>query len=118
MHGPNLRQYIGKSNVCPKDYRKAGVKETEIGAHKTSTVPIKRRIEFKILLLTFKCVHGSAPRYLTDLVHKRKNKETRAVSKSRRPRSQHLDTEALALQRPFYGTSYVVVFYPKRTLTF
>ena len=39
---------------------------------------IKRRIEFKILLLTFKCVHDITPSYLIDLVHKRESKETRA----------------------------------------
>lgn len=29
---------------------------------------IQERIEFKILLLTFKCIHGLAPKYLCDLI--------------------------------------------------
>ena len=31
-------------------------------------LPIKYRIELKIVLLTFKCLHGLAPQYLVDLI--------------------------------------------------
>ena len=31
-------------------------------------LPINFRIQFKILLLTFKCLHGLAPQYLSDLL--------------------------------------------------
>ena len=31
-------------------------------------LPVKFRIDFKILLLTFKCLHNSAPSYLRDLI--------------------------------------------------
>ena len=31
-------------------------------------LPIRSRIDFKILLLTYKCHHGTAPVYLQDLV--------------------------------------------------
>ena len=31
-------------------------------------LPIKYRIEFKIVLLTFKCLYGLAPQYLADLI--------------------------------------------------
>ena len=31
-------------------------------------LPVRFRIEFKINLLTFKCLHGHAPKYLTDLL--------------------------------------------------
>ena len=33
-------------------------------------LPIKLRIEYKILALTHKCVYGEAPKYLTDLITK------------------------------------------------
>ena len=33
-------------------------------------LPIKSRIEYKILILTHKCVYGEAPKYLTDLITK------------------------------------------------
>ena len=33
-------------------------------------LPIKLRIEYKILALTHKCVYGEAPKYLTDLISK------------------------------------------------
>ena len=32
-------------------------------------LPIAKRIEFKILLLTFKAIHGLAPSYIQDMVH-------------------------------------------------
>ena len=35
-------------------------------------LPIKYRIEFKILLLTFKAVHGLAPGYVTSLIEQRR----------------------------------------------
>ena len=41
-------------------------------------LPIKKQIEYKILVLTFKCVHNLAPAYLTELLHNRTNKGTRA----------------------------------------
>ena len=31
-------------------------------------LPIKSRIDYKILTLTHKCVYGEAPKYLTDLI--------------------------------------------------
>ena len=31
-------------------------------------LPVKSRIEFKILLITFKAIHGLAPKYLCDLL--------------------------------------------------
>ncbi len=31
-------------------------------------LPIDRRVQFKILVLTFKCLHGLAPQYLSELV--------------------------------------------------
>ena len=35
-------------------------------------LPVKARVEFKILLLTYKAVHGPAPAYLTDMVQLRR----------------------------------------------
>ena len=32
-------------------------------------LPIEKRLKFKIILLTFKLLSGSAPLYLTDLIH-------------------------------------------------
>ena len=31
-------------------------------------LPVKYRIQYKILLLTFKCLSGTAPKYLTDMI--------------------------------------------------
>ena len=32
-------------------------------------LPIHQRSKFKILIITFKCLHGNAPSYLTELLH-------------------------------------------------
>ena len=37
--------------------------------HQLHWLPVKSRIYFKVLLLTFKCVYGLAPTYLKDLIH-------------------------------------------------
>ena len=39
-------------------------------------LPIRKRIEFKILLLTFKCMQGCAPLYLRELLIKQANTRT------------------------------------------
>lgn len=46
-------------------------------------LPIKERIEYKILLITYKSLHGTAPQYINDLItvkqfthHLRSNAET------------------------------------------
>ena len=39
-------------------------------------LPIRKRIEFKILLLTFKCMQGCAPLYLRELLVKQANNRT------------------------------------------
>ena len=39
-------------------------------------LPIRKRIEFKILLLTFKCMQGIAPLYLRELLVKQANTRT------------------------------------------
>ena len=45
-------------------------------------LPIKYRIMYKILLLTFKCLHGLAPDYLADLIHEYKpSRNLRSSSK-------------------------------------
>ena len=31
-------------------------------------LPVKQRIKYKLILLTFKCLHGKAPKYLSDLL--------------------------------------------------
>ena len=36
-------------------------------------LPVSYRIQFKILLLTFKCIHGLAPKYLMDLINIRRH---------------------------------------------
>ena len=44
-------------------------------------LPISFRIDFKVLLLTYKCLNNMAPKYLSDLLHQRPNElSTRSAS--------------------------------------
>ena len=36
--------------------------------HDLHWLPVKERIKYKILIITFKCIHGLAPAYLSDLI--------------------------------------------------
>ena len=50
--------------------------------HDLHWLPVKMRILFKILLLTYRCVHGTAPVYLSELiVPYRQNRSLRSSSK-------------------------------------
>ena len=44
-------------------------------------LPIRNRIEFKILFIAHKALHDLAPLYLSNLLQKRPNKETRSDNK-------------------------------------
>ena len=48
-------------------YWREGVSVTKLGM-KLHILPIRFRILYKILLTVFKCIHGSAPDYLKDLI--------------------------------------------------
>ena len=39
-------------------------------------LPIEARIDFKMLLITYKALHGLAPLYITDLLHSKPNVRT------------------------------------------
>ena len=56
-------------------------------------LPVNRRIQFKILLVTYKCLHGLAPNYLIDLIQ---------ISK---PTRQLRSSLKLLLQKPFVKIS-------------
>ena len=48
--------------------------------HSLHWLPIEQRIKFKILLLTYKCLHGYAPGYLCDLInHQAPNRSRRSM---------------------------------------
>lgn len=62
--------------------------------HNLHWLPISKRIHFKTLLLTYKCLSGSAPPYLAELIH--------AYTPSRALRSQNKHL----LQVPRFKTQY------------
>ena len=51
-------------------------------------LPIKQRVHFKILVLTYKCLHGQGPAYLIDLLQP--NKPTRPGLWSSAPKDSYL----------------------------
>ncbi len=44
-------------------------------------LPVEKRIIFKVVLLTFKCLHGQAPSYLSDLLTKKPSRGLRSDNK-------------------------------------
>ncbi|XP_032387662.1 uncharacterized protein LOC116699262 [Etheostoma spectabile] len=61
-------QYVQNSAARMLTHTKLGLHITPI-LKKLHWLPIKSRIKYKILLLTYKSLHGLAPQYLTDLLH-------------------------------------------------
>ena len=69
-------------------------------------LPIDKRIKFKILLLTFKSLNGTAPTYISDILH------TYTPTRTLRSQHQHL------LQAPRFNTQhYGHIFQRHGTLT-
>ena len=56
-------------------------------------LPIRHRIIFKVITVVFKCIHGTAPKYLRDLISKRQF--------TRVSRSASASESAIVLQVPF-----------------
>jgi hypothetical protein len=69
-------------------------------------VPIRYRINYKTNLLTYKCLKGTAPSYLCDLI------EEYAPSRSLRSSNKHLLKEKLARSKT-YGERAFSVCAPK-----
>ena len=59
-------------------------------------LPIKQRIAFKILILTYKCVHGTGPQYLQNLIIRTKT--------NRHNRRSSTDPHLLVIPRTKYKT--------------
>ena len=86
-------------------------------------LPIKYCIEFKILLMTFKAIHGMVPDYICKLISQRKStgyslrssKKVMLEVPSRRY-SQHLVVEHSVMRPQNSGTTYLVK-YPALTLS-
>ena len=54
-------------------------------------LPVEKRVEYKILLLTFKALHGTAPGYIRDLIHPyepRRNLRSMDLNLLKMPRSR------------------------------
>ena len=51
-------------------------------------LPIRKRVGFRILILTFKCIHGCAPLYLRELLVKQAN--TRTLRSNTIPRALYI----------------------------
>ncbi len=79
-------------------------------------LPVSFRIEFKILLLVFKCLHGTAPIYLSNLLNKytpvrslrTSNRNLLVVPKTR----IKIGESALVISVPIYGTLFLTTYEP------
>ncbi|KAL2091662.1 hypothetical protein ACEWY4_013925 [Coilia grayii] len=73
-------------------------------------LPVKSRITYKILLLTYKSLHNLAPQYLSDLLHPySQSRSLRSSGKDQLviPRSRLLGIEPSVLLPPLSGTVYL-----------
>ena len=88
-------------------------------------LPVRKRIMFKIIFITFKAIHGLAPAYIRDLLNIRKP----ALSDHPQPHCWiillcgcsgliHMDIALSLLVHPLCGTNYLLIFEIFLTLTF
>ena len=70
--------------------------------HQLHWLPVQQRIIFKVLCVTFKCFHGSAPTYLSDLV------QPYVPSRSLRSTNQHLLCQPSSHTRTYGERSFSV----------
>ena len=80
-------------------------------------LPIKYRIEFKILLMTFKVTHGMAPDYLCKLISRRRKSTGYSLRSSKKlclrfqaARSQHLVVEHSVMRPQSSRTTYLAKY--------
>ena len=66
-------------------------------------LPIHQRIQYKIILLTFKCLHGLAPGYLAELV--KPYNPSRSLRSSNRQILQPKTTKTVAGDRAFSASA-------------
>ncbi|MBN3280878.1 STON1 protein, partial [Polyodon spathula] len=74
--------------------------------------PVTQRINFKMLLLTFKALHGLAPSYLSDLIRRHVPSWVLWSDKADllsvlSVRTASMDCVLLAIKQPHYGTPYL-----------
>ena len=75
-------------------------------------LPVKMRIRFKLLLLVYQCVQQTAPTYLCELLHEKKNPNTElaamnlSISTSLILRPKHMGTVPFVSVVQGSGTSY------------
>jgi hypothetical protein len=94
LYGANdksLRKLQGVLNTCAKMiYMKRKYDHVTPLLIELHWLPIKKRIEYKILLMTFNALHGRAPVYIKDMLIPLGSRQT-----STRPRRQNQETRLL-----------------------
>ena len=78
-------------------------------------LPISARIEFKVLMIVFKIVHGNAPVYLQSLLRRQASVETQQISsrtRSAQRRSAEILLEPGTYQQKHFGARAFSHFAP------
>ena len=83
---------IKPSRTCVQNSSQTGAstKGLSLALKKLHWLPIEQRTECKILTSTFKCITGTAPKYLEDLTKTKKNRRD----------NMHSNSNGITLQRP------------------
>ena len=71
-------------------------------------LPVRYRINFKILLLTFKALYGMAPSYIIDLIHTKTNTRYLLHSNDAVLLEHPLVTDPSVWLRQLYGTLFLL----------
>ena len=70
-----LGKYQTIQNMCAKfTLNMNKYSSSSLALKELHWLPIEQRIEYKILTSTFKCITGTAPKYLQDLTNTKKNR--------------------------------------------
>ena len=77
--------------------RSSRTASTTLILHNLHWLPIDKRIQFKLLLITYKALHGLAPPYISDLLH------TYQPRRTLRSQNQHL-LEVPSARTQYYGS--------------
>ena len=84
-------KYQTIQNMCAKlVLSRKKYSNSSLALKKSHWLPIEQRIEYKILTSTFKCITGTAPKYLQDLINTKENRRD----------NMHSNSNGITLQRP------------------
>ena len=98
-HQPPYENTKPLQNICAKlILNKNRYSSSSWALKKLHWLPIQQKIEYKILMTTFKCITGMAPKYLQDLINIKNNTWDNMCSSTLAPHCTHQKSSTIPLQ--------------------